>query len=112
MDRIKFNADMVVKNLLEVLPDYRPEKHVQYDYSLTIISFWRKGELTRVDVNNEQVHGRDKEIEKKLKEVLLMSGRWKKNYNGRRLFNLRKTNGLLTITHTAIDKIIIKKRVK
>jgi hypothetical protein len=72
-----------------------------------IVTRWRRGELKRIEVNNEDIGVTNRhQYETKLNRALLMSGRFRPNFTGRLEFEVTITGGKCRKIHYSISNFI------
>lgn len=112
-----FEAKKVVDYLYSILPDYRQEKYLD-NVQFKIVTWWKfednKNKMTKVCINDEtdQISGPNKEIERKIIEILVMSSRMRRKLQDKIIFLCRVDNGNIYIRYTETNVMIKKFKVQ
>ncbi len=87
-----FDKTEAERIFLSLLPELHPARAKDFAV-ITVKSYWKKGELTKVEVNGQDSTVHVPGADKKINEILQMSRRFRFNYSGAITLIGKKQNG-------------------
>ncbi len=106
---VKFNPDVVAKNIKQIIPDNSHYKAV-VNGSIEIKSIWKRGKLTYIEINHEDITGKTNiaEAQYSLEEILMISHKFRREYTGTHWFVLEISGGYIKSVYRKEGNFIIK----
>lgn len=97
-----------VEEIKKIFSELTNKGKTQGEITTKIVTRWRRGELKRIEVNNEDLGVSQRHFyESKIIKVLLMSGRFRPNFTGRLEFEITTNEGTAKKVHYQISNFII-----
>jgi len=100
----KFDIEEIGKIFTELTDNGKTQGEV----ITKIVTRWRRGELKRIEANNEDIGVNKRHFyESKIIKVLLMTGRFRPNFTGKLEFEVTTNEGTAKKVHYQISNYII-----